>query len=622
MTTKLFSDDFYLTLSNDGSKIYYETNEPSNFQIKLNKPLNFSDGCWKVGLSSIQYNSTIDNISDEFIFTWDGTDYNKISLPIWCCTSIDKLINYINEKLNSFTCPFTKYDHTNLLTTKLNKIIPDFSLYDEFGLTKIPPHNQHNEAFCITHHIQPNRGQLPIRSRKRRSHPTPPPPRRPFDPNDFPEETDDSIYNNNQLKSASQTITFENEETEETEFDNHIPQRRAEDETKTDSENAKTPSRDLSTINAERNYEQNRKQAEEENEAEERKPVESFNNTIQNAINAYESFPTLTPIDKNDIQHKNVNYNITLSMNKLGNVEIKCKSPDYDIAFSNNLLNILGFEVTHPQLSIHNFKKRQFFRNYLHHYSAQSAFLFDKLFHALHKNDQILSKAAPDPPKYFEYIKHVIENILVINTENVWNDFSLNYNDQTLVPNWPLNSKWIKYFHPSEFFNFINNVDPHNPLPIFSTHPTYQNLTLSNRHETNITIPTKRRRGLAISYFMLHTLFKEQPLNNTISSTIPPHINHPNDIFLIYSDIIIPNLINETVLPLLAITQTKKDTVHNDIVKHEIINIQYRKCDTRPQIDTIQIYITSMTGKPVKFLRGPTFVELHFIRTPPSYSSI
>jgi hypothetical protein len=340
-------------------------------------------------------------------------------------------------------------------------------------------------------------------------------------------------------------------------------------------------------------------QADEEKLAEENKPAKIKSTTIQSAINNYTSFPNLSNINKDDIQHQ-IRYDIKFEINHLGNVEILCHSPDYDIAFSNNLLNILGFETTHPQLSILNIKKRKFFRNYLFHYSENIAFLFDTLFHALKENDQKLYNSS----KYFDYIKHIINTVLKINTINVWNDFSFNFDNKTT---WPINTKWTKYFDPKNFFEFTNHLEN---LTLFKNIVSTPHSTNSSNNEIFA------NRGLTISYFMLHSLFKEQPiLNKTITSTIPPHINHPNDVFLIYSDIIIPNIVNETVMPLLAITQAKKDTLHNNTIKHEIINLQYRKCDTRPKIDTIQIYITSLTGKPVKFLRGPTFIELHFIKT-------
>ena len=600
--------NFYITLSDDGSNFYYKTNTPSDFTVKFDPSLNFSEGCWKVCLSSIQYSSTIDNLSDEFILLWNGSDYEKINMPPWCCPNIDVLIDHINNKFKQLNCPFSKYEKNNFLNTPLTKHSPDASLYSEFGLTDIPSHSESNEEFCITHRKNTYYQNQPTSyNRKRRAADTPPSDAPNFNPEDFEE----SHENDNKIpstvpKSNETPPNFNPEDFKEShEDDNKIPSAVP----KSNENVNEPPTRDLSELNKrqqEKLNKLNKAIAEEQSEAETPTPTFTKINTLQQALNDYNSYsPPLTQINPNDIRHES-KFNIKLIKNKLNNIEFNCESSDVDIAFSTDLQNILGFQ-SHTELTAENFEIRKFFRNYLFHYSQQTAFLFDTPFQTLATNDRTIKTQN----SYLNYIKFVITQVLKINTIDVWNDFTHNYSTDPSI--WPLNTKWVKFFEPTEFSAYIKLIEKYNPpvkfYPTDTTHP----LGIYSPPQTKHAI--SQYRGMVISYYMLQKLFNDKPKSIT-TSNIPPHINHPNDIFLVYSNIVTPNLVNETTMPLLAIIQAKKDTLHYDTIKHELINLQYRNCVSKENINSIRVYITSMTGKPVKFLRGPTFIQLHFLQTP------
>jgi hypothetical protein len=48
----LYGDNIYLNVCSKDSAVYFPQNKPSNFRVKLAKPLNLV-GCWKIGLCEI-----------------------------------------------------------------------------------------------------------------------------------------------------------------------------------------------------------------------------------------------------------------------------------------------------------------------------------------------------------------------------------------------------------------------------------------------------------------------------------------------------------------------------------------------------------------------------------------
>jgi hypothetical protein len=264
-------------------------------------------------------------------------------------------------------------------------------------------------------------------------------------------------------------------------------------------------------------------------------------------------------------------------------------------------LNILGFE-NYTQYSIHNFERRKFFRTYLSHYSKNICFLYSNFFLALYENE----KKIRTKKEYWSYIKHIILKVLQIKADNVWDDF-IYETDARFTGVWPKNTKWDTYFNESEFMNFITEIEDLVKEKIFTNNDSsYLNSKGFNRVITD--------RGVLISYFMLKKLFEGTPNTSTIDTPIPPNIFFPNDIFIIYSNIIEHTLMNETSLPLLAFVQSS--TSETGSHKHEVKNIQYRKCTKHNNVNTIRFYISSLLGKPIKFLRGPVILELHFKRIP------
>lgn len=120
-------------------------------------------------------------------------------------------------------------------------------------------------------------------------------------------------------------------------------------------------------------------------------------------------------------------------------------------------------------------------------------------------------------------------------------------------------------------------------------------------------------QGTVIVYYMLKCLWEEQLLGNPLTTIVPPDLYYSTDTLLIYSDIVEAEVVNEANM---AILRQLKLPQHdeNRNVQTDFNPVQYKKCIRTETLSNLRIYISSITGDLVNFLRGPIFVVLHFVQ--------
>lgn len=597
----LTSDNFNLTVSSDGSD-FFQDNTEANFQIKLQTPLNFAQGSWKVALLNFHYNNTIDNLGEESISFWNGVNVQEIILPPWNCHDHLALIKYLNQHIPQFDSCFKSLKAST--ETFLGKILPKRSVIDleflkNFDVTEIPPHAPGTSEYPLTSRTQVP--EPPPLTRKRRSaedniypkpHKTPhageflsrqPQPPQASDFLSKLTQQENNISSSQPVAAAQKKKEAEESDDEEESGANEISEH----------DKPSTPSRDLRRRTEEIT-------AEEEDENIEPNPHDDRKPTIQNAVDDYTDFknPNLTTpsipyalLNRfyapkfEESAFKTITFNLDMC-------------PDFDFGISDTLLSIIGFEK-YSNFTLQKFKIRQFFRTYLNHYSKNVTFLNNVFFQKLSRNESLLKNTN----EYWLYIQHIITKVLRIETLNVWYDFTLN-NETTDL--WPINTKWVSFINKDDFINFVQKIERISKEGIFTDNkPTYFNSRSKNKILQN--------RGTIIAYYILKKLFRETPRGQNIHTTIPPNIYFPNNTLFIYSNIIDHTLMNETSLPLLAVIQPSKESgFHTE----KVVNVQYRKCIKSNGVNTIRFYISSLLGTPVKFLRGPIILQLRFQRFP------
>ena len=110
--------------------------------------------------------------------------------------------------------------------------------------------------------------------------------------------------------------------------------------------------------------------------------------------------------------------------------------------------------------------------------------------------------------------------------------------------------------------------------------------------------------------FALWKCAKEMPLNEIISSTVPPKLNPMSQIW-VYTNIIKDSIVNNEFKKLLAVGTTgidKQKGRENEMTFQDPI---FKKLNTKV-LDEIEILIATKYGNSVPFIDGPSMVQLLF----------
>jgi hypothetical protein len=302
-----------------------------------------------------------------------------------------------------------------------------------------------------------------------------------------------------------------------------------------------------------------------------------------------------TLIDFNSGKEPDV-YSIKFSYDKLGRFQVLCNSPDFDIGMSESLLVMTGI-VDKPEFSMERYNRRRRFHSYLL-YASNDVYLL----RGLPRTKLRTFFTHPPSQKNMDYLTFGLH----LSPDQVWADCT---EDLTVerVTSWPYGSKWEKYFDCQEFYELVQQIETLHS----QTQPLYKQIGHRSKGQTFHSAADTRFKGSVVAYFMMKTLVEEQLMGRTLYADIPPHMNYPNDTFLIYSDIVKPELFNNLHAPLLGMLIV--DGAHGEIQRHEVSNIHYKYL-TSNQISSIKIMITSILGRPIPFQRGPVFIQLHLIR--------
>lgn len=580
-------DDFYITLSSDGSTSFQD-NQPANFRIQLDKPVLLGSGNWKVGLSAIQYPQAINNIDNEtFIRYWNGAELKTLYFPATYVKDISSFIAYLNMMVKQ-----VKFKSTLTLLSERFQSTPSDEMRREImqstniiiptaaGHSAQFPSNDHSEERVIN--IKPKDSTLSTVNYT--DYTTQRPMIHISD-----DETDQFLLKPFNLTTISDAPTLFPLPNIDSYTEGELRLINEELEVTNLSDNLKT----LNTITSSRD--------------------------IFKKLLSDESLPKEALLEPP--QYEGL---FSCSWNETSNnLHFAFQSPDVDIGFSPALMNILGFKA-HNSVDLLEFEKRRFFHTYLKYIAGNGTFLQGKEFqifrHMLLSEDEQLmedtlslkeKEPQQDENPYWLFIIRILTHLFKINPITVWNDFNayLTNSDSTVIAtnnSWPLHSPWRLYFNNDNFTKLVS---------VICGKSTDGNIFPTNHFNSDKLI--FRQRGAVISYYMLQALCNEYPSNN-MTSTILPSLSYANSTFFIYTDIIEPDYFNESKARLLGIIQTTK--THNDeknlsFIRQTLNPVQYKPCAAGLNtLATIHVYILSLSGIIIPFQRGPVFIELHFIR--------
>lgn len=129
---------FSFVLTSDGSMSSFPTNKSSSFKVQLEKPLNFDEGEWVVGLEYVNYCYSWTNLGPaagtifKFFYNED-IGVKEVHFPNWLCTDMRKLVNFLQGSVNKIIGPdkvFIGLDSLDCLKIKSDSAVFDvgFSL--------------------------------------------------------------------------------------------------------------------------------------------------------------------------------------------------------------------------------------------------------------------------------------------------------------------------------------------------------------------------------------------------------------------------------------------------------------------------------------------------------------
>lgn len=589
----MVSDDFYLTLSSDGSETF-SSNSHSDFKIKLRDPLQLEHGYWKVGITTIHYPRHIQNLDSScFVKVWTGDAEHTIKFPNWSCYSANDIVLYLQVELGQIRFRSINWkrndDHENK-RTKRQTLRPEFArMYEE-------EKRELEEGEEISEITNKAPGEVSAEDRKNY--------RKRINKPDLDTEHEPATY----LDAASVNRQFSFDKAKymlqhfkgpEVNSQDSTLEKLAQNTSAIPFLTSKKPTVFGTHVPEYPLFEDLNRMM--RNSTSIKEELNAFNHLITEIINneglesvAAKRSKVVLPEIKLKEKKK---YRPTIFFDYLKRLRIDSDgSPDFDICFSDSLQTRLGF--TNNMFSVHNYERRRFFQHFLLLQSAKVLFLQGKGFQKLLQCDEWLRAqidSSNDSP-YSHYVTNLICNILRMKPLQIYHDLTACFESEKAKTLWNVSQNLNSFFVWEDVANLQKVLRG----------------TANDAHPIS-----EFEKGTVLAYYMLKTLFSEHLLStNELSfADIPPRINNPFNPMFVYSDIVQPISFNETKMPLLTIIHNDALNTACEMIAQQISNPNYIPCNTGI-IPAIRVYIASTDGTLVPFMTGPVIVQLHFKRFP------
>jgi hypothetical protein len=94
-------DSFYVTLTSDKGYAKKEEFQDSDFSVQLSHEIRLDSNDWEVGLASFTYPFDFNTVGSNNLILLRYRDFiHEIKIPVWNCTSIDQMTQYLDVEMN------------------------------------------------------------------------------------------------------------------------------------------------------------------------------------------------------------------------------------------------------------------------------------------------------------------------------------------------------------------------------------------------------------------------------------------------------------------------------------------------------------------------------------------
>lgn len=293
----------------------------------------------------------------------------------------------------------------------------------------------------------------------------------------------------------------------------------------------------------------------------------------------------------------------SLQIISFNRIQMKCNIPDFDIGFSDDLLEILGFHTT-KQFSLENFETRKVIRNAFivamtsfgvtTTYCNQIDKLLDLRENTL-KSDFNLSSLHERLSDDSISTWQDLQNELILKMDKTLHEYiSIDEPISKQIPNWQeYSGYWTLYVSKTDFDQIVKN---------------------SLKHDQDMEDPNDFYYTQGLPFLITATILK-QFFKEFISVT-EPFVSElkgkiiPSELMYIYSDLVKPEPFNSIMSRILAIV--KADGESGKMTSYSPSIIQYKPLD-KVDISNFKVLIATDRGVPMPFMRGPAVLTLHFV---------
>ncbi len=313
---------------------------------------------------------------------------------------------------------------------------------------------------------------------------------------------------------------------------------------------------------------------------------------------------------------------IEIKMDSLQRVNISFNDPDFDIAFSSDLLHMLGL-FSEPDFTIKAFDARTLFLGIIAdecetNLNNRGQVAFQDTFGDFSQHRDFRKRFNPEEKmlgfKSIIALSRTLSRILSFDApSNVLNRFVFNFHQDYAVfeeygsfltpiaKTWPAKSDAEKFIDSEEYRNFI-----------FDCEALAEDLEERDKSINRIANGSgfSMAHGTLFAAFIVKKILFGALSDTKFVSKIPGRLN-PFELMYVYTDLIRPDPFNEMMSRILTSFQTYGNA--GQMVTFTPNPRQYKPLE-KSNIGNIKILIASDRGERVPFQRGPSVLTLHFRR--------